>query len=59
MAAGLRDRAGVDGLGGIGTDDALLDQAVQAALRRPELARVAPAPDADELRAIYRAAAAG
>ena len=58
VAEGLRDRAGVDGLGGIGTDDALLDRAVQAALQRPELGRVAPAPDADEVRAIYRAAAA-
>ena len=38
-------------------DDALLERAVEAALQRPELDRVAPAPDAAELRAIYRAAA--
>jgi alcohol dehydrogenase class IV len=56
-AEALRERAGVDGLGGMEADDALLGRAVEAALQRPELARVAPAPGADELRAIYRAAA--
>jgi alcohol dehydrogenase class IV len=54
LATRLRDRAGADSLGAITTDDELLDRAVQAALKRPELDRVAPAPDAAELRAIYR-----
>ena len=58
VATRLRDRAAADNLGAITTDDELLDRAVQAALRRPELARVAPAPDAAELRAIYRNAGA-
>jgi maleylacetate reductase len=58
VATDLRVRAGADSLGSMGTDDELLDRAVQAALKRPELARVAPAPDATELRAVYRRAAA-
>jgi alcohol dehydrogenase class IV len=57
VATALRDRAGVDGLGAITTNDELLDRTVQAALRRPELDSVAPAPDAAELRAIYSSAA--
>lgn len=55
FAGTLRDRAGVDGLG----DAALLDSMVDTAAAREELGRVAPAPDRDELRAIYLAAAGG
>jgi maleylacetate reductase len=58
VATGLRDRAAADNLGAITTDDELLDRAVQAALKRLELARVPPAPDAAELRLIYRNAGA-
>jgi maleylacetate reductase len=58
VATELRARAGADGLGSMTTDEAVLDGAVHAALKRPELARVAPAPDAAELRAVYRNAAA-
>jgi maleylacetate reductase len=58
VATGLRDRAAADNLGAITTDDELLDRAVQAALKRLELTRVAPAPDATEVRAIYRHAGA-
>ena len=52
FAERLRDRAGVDGL----ADPALLDRMVDTAAAREELGRVAPAPDRDELRAIYLAA---
>ena len=52
VAASLRDRAGAH----IPADDDLIERMVQAVLGRPELGRVAPAPDAGELRAIYRAA---
>jgi maleylacetate reductase len=54
FAETLRERAGVDGLG----DPGLLDRLVDAAAAREELGRVAPAPDGDEIRAIYLAAAA-
>lgn len=54
----LRDRAGAD-LGALAADDELLERAVEAAAIRPEIGRVAPAPDRDELRAIYRAAFTG
>jgi alcohol dehydrogenase class IV len=57
VATNLRDRAGVDGLGALSADDDLLERAVRTALERPELGRVSPAPEAAELRAIYRAAA--
>jgi alcohol dehydrogenase class IV len=51
LAAALRDRAG-----GERVDATFLDDLVAAARQRPELQRVAPAPDAEELRAIYLAA---
>jgi maleylacetate reductase len=57
LAEALRERAGVDGLGAMATDEDLLDRAVEIAMRRPELGRVAPAPDRAEVRQIYRAAA--
>ena len=53
LAEGLRARAGAD-LGGLATDDALLEAAVRAAAGRPELDRIPPAPDEAEIRAIYR-----
>ena len=58
VATDLRARAGADSLGSITTDEDVLERAVHAALKRPELARVAPRPDATELRAVYRKAAA-
>lgn len=52
FAEALRERAGAHGLG----DPELLDRLVEVAAQRPELGRVAPPPDRDELRAIYVAA---
>ncbi|MGZ8647534.1 MAG: hypothetical protein ACXW08_02695, partial [Solirubrobacteraceae bacterium] len=52
FAESLRARAGAPGLG----DPQLLDRLVEVAAQRQELDRVAPAPDRDELRAIYLAA---
>jgi alcohol dehydrogenase class IV len=49
----LRERAGVEDV----EDPQLLDRLVDVAAERAELARVAPAPDRDELLAIYRSAA--
>jgi alcohol dehydrogenase class IV len=57
LAAQLRERAGVTGLGALATDAALLERAVAAAAERPELARVAPPIGRDEVAAILRAAA--
>jgi maleylacetate reductase len=57
LATLLRERAGIDGLGPLGHDDALLRRAVEAAATRPELTRVPPPPDAAQLEALYRAAA--
>lgn len=58
VARDLRDRAGAD-LGALAVDDELLERAVEGAASRPEIGRVAPAPDRAELRAIYRAATKG
>jgi alcohol dehydrogenase class IV len=52
LAVRLRDRAGGERIA-----LAHLDVLVETAAQRPELLRVPPAPDADELRAIYAAAA--
>jgi alcohol dehydrogenase class IV len=52
LAGRLRDRAGGER---IAVEH--LDVLVETAAQRPELQRVPPAPDADELRAIYAAAA--
>lgn len=58
LAALLRSRTGGEGLSALSADAALLDALVaQAARRTGELARIAPAPDAAELRAIYLEAA--
>jgi maleylacetate reductase len=57
LADELRRRAGVAGLGAMSTDVELLDRTVAAAAKRPELARVTPAVERDEVAAIYRTAA--
>lgn len=58
LAERLRIRAGAS-LSQLAADDALLAAVVDAASRRAtELQRIAPAPDAAELRAIYEQAAA-
>ncbi|HWH11988.1 MAG TPA: iron-containing alcohol dehydrogenase [Solirubrobacteraceae bacterium] len=57
FARRLRVRAGALGIDRLRDDPQLLDRVVTGAASRPELERVAPAPDPDELRAIYRAAA--
>jgi maleylacetate reductase len=58
LAEDLRARAAVSGLGALGADDAVLEQAVATALTRAELARVTPALGHDEVLEIYRSAAA-
>ncbi|HEY5198899.1 MAG TPA: iron-containing alcohol dehydrogenase [Solirubrobacteraceae bacterium] len=57
FAGSLRERAGARGIDALRDDAGLLDRVVSAAESRSELGRVVPAPDRDELRAIYRAAA--
>jgi alcohol dehydrogenase class IV len=55
----LRATTGGDGLAALARDASLLDRVVEAAAARTaELTRTPPPPDADELRGIYRAAAA-
>ncbi|ADB50408.1 dehydroquinate synthase/iron-containing alcohol dehydrogenase family protein [Conexibacter woesei] len=62
LARTLRDAAGLDpgagGLDALAADERLLERAVEAAAARPELARIPPAPDRAELRALFLAAAA-
>lgn len=59
LAQLLRATTDGDGLAPLARDEALLEQVVIAVTRRTgELARIPPPPDADELRAIYRTAAA-
>jgi alcohol dehydrogenase class IV len=55
LAAELRDRAAAD-LRPLAADESLLEQAVTDASSRPELARIGPAPDRDEIRTMYRRA---
>jgi alcohol dehydrogenase class IV len=57
LATRLREHAAAHGLGPLDHDDALLTRAVEAAATRPELTRIPPPPDRDELEALYRAAA--
>jgi maleylacetate reductase len=52
LAETLRERAGALLPG----DPTILERLVETAAARDELGRVAPAPDRDEIRAIYRAA---
>jgi alcohol dehydrogenase class IV len=55
-AAALARRAGASSLGAVGTDGEVLERCVAAAAERSELALTPPAPDRDELRALYAAA---
>jgi len=57
LAEGLAVQAGGAGLGAIGTDVALRDQAVETVLSRTEIGFIAPAPDRAELAEIYISAA--
>ncbi len=57
LADQLRTRAGVAGLGELGSDASLLERTVDAAAGRGELKRIPPLMDADEVRDIYVAAA--
>jgi alcohol dehydrogenase class IV len=57
LADELRRRAELADLGQLGADAELLDRTVAAAIKRPELARVSPALEHDEVLAIYTAAA--
>ena len=59
LAERLRRRAGQPTLAAFAGDTALLDRAVELAASRPELQRIPPPLTADDVRAIYVAAAAG
>jgi maleylacetate reductase len=56
VAERLRHRARAD-LAALVDDANLLSRSVEAAAKRPELDRIAPAPDREEIRQIYRASA--
>ncbi len=56
LAEDLRRRASAFDLYALGSDAALLDQAVETAAARAELERVPPAFTAEEIRAIYQSA---
>lgn len=56
LADELTARAGARSLGALDVHPDVLETSVAAALRRTELERTPPAPTADEVRAIYRAA---
>jgi maleylacetate reductase len=53
VAERLRHRARAD-LAALVDDENLLSRSVEAAAKRPELDRIAPAPDREEIRQIYR-----
>ncbi len=57
LARTLRARSGAT-IAGLATDPAALERTVRLAADRPELARIPPPPGPDELREIYRRAAA-
>ncbi|MDX6677205.1 MAG: maleylacetate reductase, partial [Solirubrobacteraceae bacterium] len=57
LADELRQHSELADLGQLAADAELLDRMVAAAVKRPELARVTPAMEHDEVLAIYRAAA--
>src|SRR4051812_26478118 len=56
LARDLARRAGAERLRDIGIDEAKLEDCVQAAAGRPQLKITPPPADADEIRALYRAA---
>ena len=59
LAAALRDRSGLAAIPAAYAGAEQLERAVTLAAGRPELDRIPPRPDADELRRIYRDAALG
>jgi alcohol dehydrogenase class IV len=56
IARDLARRAGAERLRDIGVDESRLEDCVEAAAKRPQLALTPPPADADEIRALYRAA---
>lgn len=56
IARDLARRAGAERLRDIGIDEGRLEECVEAAARRPQLKLTPPPADADEIRALYRAA---
>ncbi len=56
LARDLARRAGAERLRDIGVDESRLEDCVQAAAKRPQLKLTPPPADADEIRALYRAA---
>jgi alcohol dehydrogenase class IV len=56
IARDLARRAGAERLRDIGVEESRLEECVEAAMQRPQLALTPPPADADEIRALYRAA---
>ena len=56
LAIRLARQAGATRLRDLGVDEGALEPCVRAAVRRPDLATTPPSADADEIRALYRAA---
>jgi alcohol dehydrogenase class IV len=56
IARELARRAGAERLRDIGVDESRLEDCVEAAAKRPQLELTPPPADADEIRALYRAA---
>jgi alcohol dehydrogenase class IV len=56
IARDLARRAHAERLRDIGVDESRLDDCVEAAVQRPQLKLTPPPADADEIRALYRAA---
>jgi alcohol dehydrogenase class IV len=56
IARDLARRAGAERLRDIGVDESRLEDCVEAAAQRPQLKLTPPPADADEIRALYRAA---
>ena len=56
IARELARRADAERLRDIGVDEGRLEDCVEAVLQRPQLKLTPPPPDADEVRALYRAA---
>jgi alcohol dehydrogenase class IV len=56
IARELARRAGAERLRDIGVDESRLEDCVEAAAERPQLALTPPPADRDEIRELYRAA---
>jgi alcohol dehydrogenase class IV len=54
LARELARRAGAERLRDVGVDEARLEDCVEAAAQRPQLALTPPPADADEIRSLYR-----